>query len=1195
MAVNRGANGAGRPSDPAASQLQIEIEQTHRELEHLFALLQRRLADEADLRRTIAALEAERQQLLADARRIQASRAWRYGHGAMRVFGRLTRRARGDEGAIDLMVDRLSRPHDTLAAPTETGPEVRGRLAAVHDQQARHQPLQHQIASRSAQPVTIVIPVFNASEALGRCLESVVRNTGPWAKLVLIDDASTDPRVGELLAAYAQLRNVEVLTNPRNLGFTASINRGILESAGDVVLLNSDTEVGPRWLEQLVIAASTASDIGTVTAVSDNAGAFSVPEIGVENALPEGFATDDVARLFAQSSRRRLVPTPTGSGFCLFVRRACLDEVGPFDEAEFPRGYGEENDFCMRAAELGWRHVIDDATWVHHQREASFGPEKQALAGAARATVDRLHPTYTEQVRAFVTGPDLAAMHEDARAAYKTIARPGAGVLPRILFVLHEGGGGVPASNRDLLRGLVDRYDCLVLASDGSTLRLWQAAGADMRLVSAWRLAEPWRVTDTTSPEQSAIARTVLASYGIELVHVRHLFKHTLDLPRVATGLGLPVVVSLHDYYMSCPTVHLLDETDTYCGGICTPGDGACRIPSPMLMGTPPLKHRYVHEWRRSFARILANADALVTTSDNVREVYLRSYPTLRRDAFRIIEHGRDLVQVDDVAVPPRPGERIRILVPGNLDVHKGADLLTRLKELDEDGRLEFHFLGSVDAAYRHLGTHHGTYAREEFAERARAIGPAFVGIFSITAETYSHSLTEAWAAGIPVLASNMGALEERIGRHGGGWTLPVDDPEMVYRRICAAADDLEEYERRRAAASIDGLADVAEMAGDYHALYQEVLARRRSFVSDGTGALARFRPAALRVAAYMPFRTTPPPASSHVRVLRRLAHPHTGWNIAGRIARDDSLRELRDCDVAFVQRDGISSDLAPRFLEAVRRADLKLVVDVDDDLFALGAHHAVYGAGLRAFRLMLDESDLVIVTSERLRDALGVAPERSAVLPNMHDEHLWFTPTDDGAGADGPADRRLRLMFMGTRTHAEDLAFLRPVLDTLRRECGIPCELFVVGGADPSGEEPWYTEIDVPHSAYPRFVPWLRARRHTWDVALAPLCDTDFNRGKSDLKLLDYGALELAGVYSDVPAFDTCVDGVTGLKVANTVDAWVAAIERLAREVDLRDEIARNAFEYVRDHRTLSHEGTRWIGALTRPLSTRPAPIHLA
>ena len=179
--------------------------------------------------------------------------------------------------------------------------------------------------------------------------------------------------------------NVSVLRNERNRGFTATANRGIAEAGrADVVLLNADTEVGPNWLTGLRRAAASADDVATVTAVSDNAGAFSVPELERENAMPAAGRSSETARALWHDAGRAYPALPTGNGFCMYIRRAVIDAVGALDEAAFPQGYGEENDFCQRASARGLRHLIAGNVYVRHARSASFGHERRAAARRSR-------------------------------------------------------------------------------------------------------------------------------------------------------------------------------------------------------------------------------------------------------------------------------------------------------------------------------------------------------------------------------------------------------------------------------------------------------------------------------------------------------------------------------------------------------------------------------------------------------------------------------------------------------------------------------------------------------------------------------------------------------------------------------------------------------------------------------------------
>lgn len=1069
--------------------------------------------------------------------------------------------------------------------------------------------------------VTVVVAIHDAYEALRRCLASLERNTDARdTEILLIDDASTDPRVAELLDAWGRRAGVRVLRNDENLGYTRTVNRGIVESSGDVVLLNSDCEVTPRWLQNLVDCAYRDPRIATVTALSDNAGAFSVPDIGVANDRPVHLSGDETGRLVSRTSGRVAPVTPTGNGFCMYIKRSAIDDIGLFDAEAFPRGYGEEGDLCMRARAAGWVNVVDDATIVYHQRSASFGAEKAELERAGRAQLDARHPDYTPLIREFVRSEPLARVQETVRAAYAASTALTERLRPRVLYVHHRGTGGTVETNADLMAALREGYEPYLLTCDTRALELSRVDADGAELIERWTLPDQLRPDQLTDPVYRATVADILVRQQIELVHVRVLLGHTLDLPSVARALDIPVVLSFHDFFLVCPTVHLLDEADRFCGGSCTPGDGECRIPSPWVRGVPPLKHAWVNVWREAVAHMLDACDAFVTTSPTARAIHLRAYPQLADRPFALIEHGRDL-PFEPIDPPGDLRGRIRIAIPGALDVHKGARFLERLVACDAAGRLELHFLGKVPEEYRHLGVMHGRYQRSELAQKLRQIGPAFVGIFSVWAETYSHTLSEAWAAGVPVLVTDLGAPRERVERHGGGWILDHTDPAAAYARIIEICDDEPGYRRVRAEVGTRGVRSLEEMAADYDGLYQATRLRRRTIGravagrtaepanANVTAADARdARPRPLRARLFVVHGTNGNhPPTAHVRMLRRLGHPLVRGELTAGVSTVESFldRPPDDLDVAIVQRNAVPPELVEPFLEALADREIPLVVDIDDDLFAIDPtddSYSDYAADLVPLKRLLGAADLVTVSTEHLGQAMRAHARRVAVVPNMLDELLWFgglpafpAPFErrrPAVRATAGARRgrwrvrthrtRCNVVYIGSRTHARDLALLRPVVERLRERRDLDVRLFVVGGEpDRPRSDRWYTRVHIPAGAsrYPTFVSWLRSRATEWDVAVAPLLDTPFNRSKSDLKHLEYAALGLPGIYSDVvPYRESVRDGETGLVVPNDEGAWYDAIARLALDDALRAELATAARARVVAERCLRHESVDYV-----------------
>ncbi|MGH2474112.1 MAG: glycosyltransferase, partial [Candidatus Limnocylindrales bacterium] len=478
---------------------------------------------------------------------------------------------------------------------------------------------------------------------------------------------------------------------------------------------------------------------------------------------------------------------------------------------------------------------------------------------------------------------------------------------PRVLYVHHRGTGGTPETTADLMGALVDGYEPYLLTSDTSALELWRTEAEGTELVERWVLPERISPGQFTQPAYRAAVSDILIRHAIDLVHIRVLLAHTFDLPSVARALDIPVVLSFHDYFLVCPTFHLLDEANRFCGGVCTPGDGACRIPSDWVRGVPHLKHSWVKEWQRAVAGMLADCDAFVTTSPTARAIYLRTYPHLATAPFQLIEHGRDL-EFEPVAAMPDLRGPVRVVIPGAFDVHKGAPFIERLLELDTAGRLEFHFLGKVPEEFRHLGVIHGPYERGQFARKLHEIRPAFVGILSIWAETYSHTLSEAWAAGVPVLVNDLGAPMERVEAHGGGWVLDHRDPAGAYKRIIGICDDPPEYRRVRAEVGLRGVRSLRAMADDYDALYGSVFWSRRAIKRP-----AEPQPSVLRAAMFVVgSRTGRYAPTAHVRMLQRLGHPLVRQEI---VAEPTDVQAFIDGatvepDVALVLRTAIPPDL---------------------------------------------------------------------------------------------------------------------------------------------------------------------------------------------------------------------------------------------------------------------------------------------
>ena len=390
--------------------------------------------------------------------------------------------------------------------------------------------------------VMVVVPVYKGKEETQRCIRSLLRNTDdiPAEILVIIDDSPDAELVGWLEEVAADGK-IKLIRNEKNLGFVASANRGMAWAGlRDVILLNSDTEVPSGWMKRLAGHAYSAEKIGTVTPFSNHATICSWPTHQGGD-LPDGMSVDEIDAAFREGNCGRQVTIPTAVGFCMYIRRRCLDEVGLFDEISFGRGYGEENDFCMRAHEAGWKHLHACDLFVTHVGQTSFGKNGPELAKAWK-TVCRLHPKY----------PDLIAEHikTDEGSPYRfaataTLFRKA--TEPTILLLSHNWGGGTHRHVNELVKVLGRSANVLLLQGDPSGVR-----------VSVPSLpGHPHMILGNHEVDK---LHALLCSFGVDRVHIHHWINLKINLKEIIQKLKVPFDLTLHDNYLICPQITLIKQ-----------------------------------------------------------------------------------------------------------------------------------------------------------------------------------------------------------------------------------------------------------------------------------------------------------------------------------------------------------------------------------------------------------------------------------------------------------------------------------------------------------------------------------------------------------------------------------------------------------------------------------------------------------
>jgi GT2 family glycosyltransferase len=260
----------------------------------------------------------------------------------------------------------------------------------------------------------VIVPVHNQRPLVEACLASVLatRNAIPF-ELLVVDDASTDRELKAWLAQLAEAGRLTLLTNVVNLGFTKSVNLGMqLHPNRDVLLLNSDTVVYADWLDRLRRAAYSQPRVASVNPLTNASHIGSYPYRSANGSVRFEISDQRLDALAAEVNRERRVVVHSTVGFCMYIRRAALDDLGYFDAEHFSAGYGEESDFCYRARKVGWRHLVTGDVFVRHWEGQSFGERKARLVAEMIDVFRRLHPDLAANDRNFAQRDPIRPLRE---------------------------------------------------------------------------------------------------------------------------------------------------------------------------------------------------------------------------------------------------------------------------------------------------------------------------------------------------------------------------------------------------------------------------------------------------------------------------------------------------------------------------------------------------------------------------------------------------------------------------------------------------------------------------------------------------------------------------------------------------------------------------------------------------------------
>ncbi|UYZ37764.1 glycosyltransferase [Clostridium beijerinckii] len=213
---------------------------------------------------------------------------------------------------------------------------------------------------------SIIILTYNNINYNRICIESIRKYTATGTyEIIIVDNNSTDGTREWL----KEQNDIKLILNDENVGFPRGCNLGIeaAEKDNDILLLNNDTKVSPRWLDNLKICLYSDESIGAVGPITNNCSNYqgiNVPYSTIDHMIE--FASNNNI-----SAPERWEQKPRLIAFCMLIKRTVIDKIGNLDE-RFTPGNFEDDDLCMRIIEAGYKLMVCNDSFIHHFGSTSF-------------------------------------------------------------------------------------------------------------------------------------------------------------------------------------------------------------------------------------------------------------------------------------------------------------------------------------------------------------------------------------------------------------------------------------------------------------------------------------------------------------------------------------------------------------------------------------------------------------------------------------------------------------------------------------------------------------------------------------------------------------------------------------------------------------------------------------------------------
>lgn len=587
-----------------------------------------------------------------------------------------------------------------------------------------------------------------------------------------------------------------------SFSFTVSSS---LAGSEDVIILNHNVICTYNWVSRLIDCAESYCSVGTVSPLISVDLSFDNPDI---NRKWNATNLEKVSDIINQCGEL-LYPSVKYNLFdCVYIKRQVLDEIG-FPSVEEMLNPDKACQWFAKVAQMGWEHKM--CTQAYFNGNLLYRNDRfiysNRLNKATIVSIDKIKENIVLYFDLHLDGNRKKVLHY-------------------LLADFQEGTwnnvGGTQFHVHDLVESQKMKYNIFVLARDNDQLRLTNYYNNNIKVFTFYIGKAP-EYNIYYDKKHEELYDYLLKLLGIDIVHIHHTMWMPLNIFNTAYQLSIPIILSIHDYYYVCPILKKI-----------SPGGNSCNITTCLTDCISCLKNNkgiidskaFMQKWYTEHNKVVQMCKKIVFPSDFAFNVMSGYYQTFSEKGC-IIEHGVSIpVDKRNYTIGHN---KMRVAFIGGISDVKGGPVIYNLIKKDNH-IFDWYIIGGIgypdlyNLEQKNL-TKTGWYKREDIYNILINNEIDLICILSTVEETYCYTLSEALATGIPVVATDVGALGDRMRKLNCGWLVSKDiSADEIFNLLVSINSNNEEFQQKQKAVSSVYVKSLEDMNTDYDELYTNFL-----------------------------------------------------------------------------------------------------------------------------------------------------------------------------------------------------------------------------------------------------------------------------------------------------------------------------------------------------------------------------------